>query len=296
MRKKAAVLLLAALLLALTACGRGQNESAEGLSLWFPSGGEDLSSALSVTAYQGEETVPALMDALLAGPGADTGLIPFAPAGTELLDWSAEDRVVQVELSAPYAALEGMDRTLADYCVALTLTQCSGVDGVRITVEGQPQGRVLRAGDAVFSGAEEEPVEVPATLYFPMASGGGLGYEVRTFRLTEDETPAKAVLEALVAGPENGNALVPLLPAELTVYAAWMDGGVCSVNVSSALLDEMPETAEERELVIESVVETLCSLDGVERVQILVEGESVDRYGEIDLSGPLLPEAQDLII
>ncbi len=293
MRNRFAALLLAALLLMLSACGQGQTETEEGLSLWFPSGRNDLSSALAETECGGEETVPDLMAALLAGPPADAGLLPFAPAGTALLDWSVENRVARVELSAPYAALEGMERTLADYCVALTLTQISGIDGVRITVEGQPQGRVLRAGDVVFSGAEEEPVEVPATLYFRMVSGG-LGYEVRTFRLTEDEAPAKAVLEALVAGPENENALAALLPADLTVYAAWMDGGVCSVNVSSALLDEMPETAGERELVIESLVNTLCSLDAVEQVQILVEGESVSRYGEIDLSGPLLPEARDV--
>ncbi len=291
MRKRIAALLSAALLLLLAACGQGQTEAEGGLSLWFPSGRDDLSSALTETDFEGEETVPAMMDALLAGPPADTELRPLAPAGTALLDWSVEDRVARVELSTPYAVLSGVDRSLADYCVALTLTQLSGIDGVRITVEGQTQGRVLRAGDVVFSGAEEEPVEVPATLYFPMASGG-LGYEVRTFRLTEDEAPAKAVLEALVAGPENGEALTPILPPDLTVHAAWMDSGVCSVNVSSALLDEMPETAEERELVIESLVDTLCSLDAVEQVQILVEGENVSRYGEIDLSGPLLPEAQ----
>lgn len=291
MKKRIAVLLLAALLLAPAACGQRRGETPEGPVLWFPSSQEDLSSALASAGYEGEETVPALIDALLAGPAADTGLLSFAPAGTGLLGWELENRVVRVELSAPYAALEGVDRTLADYCVALTLIQLSGIDGVRVEVEGQPPGRVLRAGDVVSSGAEEEPVEVPATLYFRM--GGGLGYEVRTFRLTEDEAPAKAVLEALIAGPENENVLAPLLPADLTVYAVWMDGGVCSVNVSSALLGEMPETAEERELVIESLVDTLCSLDAVEQVQVLVEGESVSRYGEIDLSGPLLPEARD---
>ncbi len=293
MRKRLFALALALCCL-LSGCARPRAEAAEGLSLWFPTARDDLASALSGTPYEGDGTVPGLMDALLSGPGDRAGgLAAFAPAGTALLGWSVENRVVRVELSAPYAALEGVDRTLADYCVTLTLTQLSGIDGVRIFVDGQGQGRLLRAGDVVFSGAEEEPVEVPATLYFRMASGGGLGYELRTFRLTEDEAPAQAVLEALVAGPENEEALAPLLPADLAVYAAWMDGGVCSVNVSSALLDEMPETAEERELVIESLVDTLCSLDAVEQVQILVEGESVSRYGEIDLSGPLLPGARD---
>ncbi len=293
MKRRSALLLVTALLLSLFACGQKQTEADTGLSLWFPSQRGDLTTALSTEAYTGAEMIPDLMNALLAGPtGEKTGLLPFAPAGTTLVDWSARARTAEIVLSGQYAALSGMDRTLADYCVALTLIQIEGIDGVRVNVEGQPAGRLLRAGDVVFSGAEEEPVEVPATLYFRMVNGGGLGYELRTFRLTEDETPAKAVLEALIAGPEEGDQLAALLPGDLTVYAVWLDDGTCSVNVSSALLDNVPEAAEEQELVIVSLVDTLCSLDNVKQVQILVEGETISRYGEIDLSGPLLPEAQ----
>ena len=35
--------------------------------------------------------------------------------------------------------------------------------------------------------------------------------------------------------------------------------------------------------------ETLCSLDKVEQVRLLVEGEALTAYGGLDLSGPLLP-------
>lgn len=279
-------------LLALLLCACVQETPAEtqsGLSLWFPTARETLDSALDTCGYDGAETVPGLMQALLDGPDeGTTGLYAFAPAGTELLGWSVDGRVAQVELSTQYAALEGVDRTLADYCIALTLTQLDGVDGARIIVDGVGQGRVLRAGDVVFSGAEEEPVEVPAALYFRLGSGGRLGYELRSFRLTEDETPAKVVLEALIAGPEDAG-LTALLPEELAVYSAWMDDGACFVDVSSLLLDTAPETIGEQELVIVSIVDTLCSLDGVDQVQIFVEGGPAEQYGEVDISGPLLP-------
>ena len=110
------------------------------------------------------------------------------------------------------------------------------------------------------------------------------------FRLTEDEAPARAVLEALAAGPQD-EGLVGLLPQELTVRAAWVDDGVCYADLSEALLSAPPDSRSEQELVISSIVETLCSLDTVNQVQLLVEGEQLTVYGGLDLSGPLLPSS-----
>ena len=163
------------------------------------------------------------------------------------------------------------------------------MDGVLLFTGDGVDKRLLRMGDVIFSGAEEEPVDVPASLYFRRVGSASLGFELRVFRLTEDETPAKAVLEALAAGPQD-EGLTALLPQELTVLGAWVDDGVCYADLSSALLDAPPDTPEEQELVISSIVETLCSLDKVEQVQLLVEGEPLTAYGGLDLSsGPLLP-------
>ena len=147
---------------------------------------------------------------------------------------------------------------------------------------------MLRTGDVIFSGAEEEPVDVPVSLYFLRAGSAALEFEVRVFRLTEDETPARAVLEALIAGPQD-EGLMALLPRDLTVRYAWVDDGVCCADLSDALLAALPDSRPEQELVISSIVETLCSMDKVDQVQLLVEGEPLTAYGELELSGPLLP-------
>ena len=207
-----------------------------------------------------------LLNALLAGPPADevelTGIIP---AGTRVLSWSLEDRVANVELSAAYAELVGVDLTLADYCITLTLAQLPGVDGVRVTASGAGQSyrerHVLYPGDVLFSGAEETPVEVTAALYFRREGGDSLGFELRVFRLTQDKVPARAVLEALLAGPKE-EGLAPLLPAGLSVRSVWVDSGVCCADLSAQLL-ELPE--EERGQAVDAIVATLCSLDTVEQ-------------------------------
>lgn len=290
MRRGVCVLLAAALLALATACSPRTEAEEDGLRLWFATPGMeqslDVSAALGSCPYEGEGSVPALLAALLAEPPADSGLIRVIPEGTRAVRWAVENRTAQVELSEEYAALAGIDRTLADYCVALTLCQLPGVDGVRLSAGAGDGGRLLRTGDAIFSGAEEEPVDVTAALYFRRADGRTLGYELRVFRLTEEEAPAKAVLEALIAGPED-EGLSALLPPDLTVRAVWVDDGVCYADLSAALLAAPPEDAGEQELVITSIVETLCSLDKVDQVRLLVEGEALTAYGGLDLSGPL---------
>ncbi len=287
--KKAVKLLLGAALLALAlGCAAARQEEDPGLQLWFPVDPalDQVSSALDTCPYQGENrSIPGLLSALLAGPPAEEAqLAALAPAGTRVLSWSVEDRVANVELSAAYAGLVGVDLTLADYCITLTLTQLEGVDGVRITVNGGGQSyrdrTVLYPEDALFSGAEETPVEISAALYFRREGGDSLGYELRKLRLAEGSVPAKAVLTALIAGPEE-KGLVPLLPADLSVHSVWVDGGVCTADLSAQLL-ELPEG--ERALAVESIEETLRSLGAVDQVQILVDGDPIADTGP--RSGP----------
>ena len=294
MRKHRAILAAGLLLALLAACAARTEGEADGLRLWFAQPGErqgrEVTAALGSAPYTGTESVPSLLAALLAGPPQDSELASPIPAGTRVASWSVERRTARVELSEDYAALSGVDRTIADYCITLTLCQLPGVDRVELSAGEAGGQRVLRPGDVIFSGAEEEPVDVPASLYFRRAGSATLGFELRVFRLTEDEAPAKAVLEALAAGPEDAG-LEGLLPQGLAVLSAWVDDGVCFADLSAALLESVPDSREEQELVISSIVETLCSLDAVGQVQLLVEGEPLAAYGALELSGPLLPSS-----
>lgn len=292
MRRTLGRLALAALALALAFGCTSAREEDRGLVLWFPVDPElnMVSAALDACPYQGtEHTIPALMSALLAGPPEEEQeLTSLIPAGTRVLSWSLEEGVASVELSAAYAGLVGVDLTLADCCITLTLAQLPGVEGVRVTVNGGGQSyrdrRVLYPEDMLLAVAEESPAEVTAALYFRREGGDQLGFELRRFRLSEDRVPVKEVLDALAAGPED-EVLVPLLPEGLAVRSAWVDQGLCSADLSAALLD-LPEGR--RALAVSSIAETLRSLDGVEQVQILIEGEPV---GAVDglVPSPLPP-------
>ena len=290
MKRKFAAFLAAVILAGiLGGCAAGERRQEDGFRLWFAAalvdenGWTGASQAVNSVAYTGEENVVGVLRALLAGPQEGSGLRSPFPEGTELVGWKRNGSIVQVDLSQEYSQLTGMEQTVADYCIVLTLVQLEGVDGVRIAAEGSAQSRrILRREDVVFSGVEEEPVEVTAMLCYRRAGSAEPGIELHTFRLTENESAPLAVLEALLAGPTD-SSLERLIPAGVEAYSARVDDGVCYADFSSALTENLPATAAEQELVIRSIVESLCSLSSVQSVQILVEGELLTSYGAVEL-------------
>lgn len=114
-------------------------EDPNAIRLYFLNNRSDTGSAIAAEPYTGEQaaTVRILINALLKGPAGEGLSSPF-PAGTTLRGWSVEDGLLQLDLSEQYGDLSGIDLTLADYCMALTLCQLEGVERVRITVAGLP--------------------------------------------------------------------------------------------------------------------------------------------------------------
>ena len=136
--KKLTLSLLAAALVVLAACAPAPGESGEGLSLYFAST-EDAGAALVPVEYTGAEEpgVRQLMSALLAGPEG-AGRTSAVPSWVTLRGCRLEDGVLYLDLSENYGGLSGVDLTLADYAITLTLSQLPGVEGVRITADGEP--------------------------------------------------------------------------------------------------------------------------------------------------------------
>lgn len=156
--------LLLALLLLLSACGGKEPPQEEsGFRLWFAADegqpGYGHGPALDSEAYlgEGDPGPEELLSALLAGPTREDLRSPF-PRGVVLRQWSWDEErpgVLLVGFSEQYGALADVSLTLADYCVALTLSQVEGVETVEISTQGyqasyrshqllDPQEAVLR--------------------------------------------------------------------------------------------------------------------------------------------------------
>ena len=293
---------LLALLLPLSGCApaAGGEESGQTYAVYFsvPLPEDESAQVLGGAAIQSEERripqsadpMEALVECLLSGPLSDQLRSPFPEGVYQLSPPVLTDGVCEVDLSERYGGLSGVELTLADYCIALTLCQLEGVEAVSILVEGEPipyrDHQLLRESDVILSSDEDEPVYLSADLYF-LREDGGLAAEHRELLVESGQTAEEVLLQALLAGPESRELSFPLSES-VQVIDLWMDeDGICCVNFSAGFLTEQPETASQARLLLYAVVNTLCQLPNVDALLLLVEGESVAEYGGVPTSAPL---------
>ena len=133
MRKGWLCLLLLALLgTLLSGCMR--RVEAQGYDVYYVEQSAGAASALVPEKHplpSGRPSVEGLVDLLLSRPQRED-LTSAIPEGVTLRKWTLYNGLLTVD-----GTLSGIDLTLADYSVVLTLTQLEGVETVMITVDGE---------------------------------------------------------------------------------------------------------------------------------------------------------------
>lgn len=279
------ILALLAALVAFASCAKSAQEDEEsGYALYFlsdldASGGGDAIAASSVRftpdeTMSTEDCVRALMELLLAGPD-EAALHSPIPEGTALRSLKVSGRRAEIDLSAQYARLSGIDLSLADYCITLTLSQLPNVNAVSITANGSElpyrKTQVLLSADTLLSSRESGLRPITVQLYFLDSETGELRAEQQTLALYEGQTRVNALLEALTQGPED-DSLLSLLPEDFSVVSSRIENGVCYLSIPANV--SLPEDEGTRALLFGSLEKSILSLSGVDEVQILIEGES----------------------
>lgn len=300
--RKASVLALTLTLTLLSGCAMVQQaaeESANTFDLYFAADldeslGGDAIAAVPTVIEGSQNMAPlalaeAIVERLLEGP-RDQRMATVIPKGTTLLGIELDGGHAYVDLSGTYSTLSGIQLTMADYCLTLSLTQISGIDVVSVTVRGRElayrDSQNFRDQDVLLTATDDLVGTVDVTLWFLDGDTGALSPEQRTLRLYEGDTQAEVLLSALLAGPQS-KGLTSALPAEFTFLSVWTEENICYVNLPGALCDAAYGTASRR--AIRALVDSLCSLKTVSGVQIRVDGESRVRYGDVDISGILQP-------
>ena len=287
MKRKLIVLTaLALVLLALAGCGVVQKEQ-EGLRLYYAASlethrGGDAIDSVTVDwdeLPQGDQVARAeSVLALLMGMCQEKGFQSPIPAGTTLRSVTIIGGTARVDFSGSYGQLSGMALTIADYCVALSLTQLEGIYAVRITVNEQDlayrDNDLFLAGDVLLTSMDDVVRTLTARLYFPN-SDGVLTAEERLLTQYEGQSAADVVLSALGDGP-SGDDLQPLAEKGLSGMTVRMDNGVCQLNVASASMEELEDDTA-RQLLL-CVTQSLQSLEGISSVQLYIDGTYAETY------------------
>ena len=276
-------------LLLLFGCASGGEET--GKLLYFQErdlraaagGGALRTETIQVEETETQAVAETLVEALLRGPLDETLKSPI-PKGTALLSLELQGSRAVVDFSAPYGTLSGVALTLADQAVALTLTQLPDILSVQITVRGRELAyrnkQILTAREVLVAPEGDVVGTLEARLWFP-DEDGTLTEEDRTLVLYEGDTQVGALARALEEGPlEDG--LSPVFPEGFRPRAVWQEAGICYVNLSSALLAELPEP-EALPRALEALRRSLESLETVEETRFLVDGVYAADYGPVQM-------------
>lgn len=248
----------------------------------------DIESASS------EEVLNRALEILLLGPEESSDAVAVIPKGTQLNSVSLDKNSVLLDFSDEFLNnSDDVDKLLARYSVVKTV--CGLSDAfmyVRLSVNGEPlydnygnELGLMSADDTLFDAVSLEQKQTKVILYFADKNGDNLVAEEREITVSEAEPLAMATLNELIAGPAK-SSLVRTLPAETKVYSAEVKDRVCYANFSADLIQKHSGGSTAEVLTVYSIVNTLTALDGIDKVQFLIDGKIKDVFGSLILSDP----------
>ncbi|MDK2821146.1 MAG: hypothetical protein PWP31_1111 [Clostridia bacterium] len=132
------------------------------------------------------------------------------------------------------------------------------------------------------------PTKTKVTLYFSDQQSMYLIPEEREV-LKADEGLEEVVIRELIKGPQKEN-LVKTIPEGTELLSTSVIDNVVYVSFSNEFKSRHWGGTAGENMTIYSVVNSLCKLPGIEKVQFLLEGEKVESIlGHLDTSVPITP-------
>ena len=241
----------------------------------------------------GKDGVKALVEMLIAGPQNTVDNTGAIPPETILLSVNKNNELVTLDFSKEFYGETHADDMLAAFTIVNTICSRPDANKVIILIEGKElidpdkksQG-ALGKEDIAYVGITNTDDTAYLRLYFAAQKGEVLIAEYRSVSLKNNEPLAKLALLELMKGSENATA-VKLIPAEAKLLSVETKDAVCFVNFSKDFLDKHIEGEMPEKLCIYSIVNTLTELDGIYRVQFLIEGQRIESFGTVAVNEPL---------
>ncbi len=294
MRKWINSFLAGLLMILLTGCAGSQTET-PGYRIYTTNADRTKLQTESINsqASDSEELLAELFEHLQA-PSSNGEDYSIIPEGVEITDFSLSDGQLTVIFNDVYRQMSNTSEIILRAGVVLTASQLSEVRTV-----------VFHIGNEVLKDSTGEPVGAMTgtmflndkigmnsyqytslALYFANSSGDHIVRETRNVHYSSNTTLERVVMEQLLSGP-RGEGLLPILPEDVSVLSISVKDEVCTVNLSKEFLGVRDEKSLLPEVTIYGMVNSLCDVLNVERVQFQVEGQSNVLYKEkLSLSGP----------
>lgn len=128
------------------------------------------------------------------------------------------------------------------------------------------------------------------TLYFPDTENARLVKESHELRIYEDVTSEKIILDTLKMGPKDDQLVSPI-SGDALIRSLKTVSGLCTIDFTEGFLNLTDDNTEIANLMLYSIVQSLCELDTIQEVKFNIDGNTTAKINnQIDLSQPISPD------
>ena len=234
---------------------------------------------------------------------ARLGLRTVLPENTTI-DLDISNGLARIDLSKEVLNMaDAAAETNMINAIVQTLTEFDSVERVEFLIDGQKRDTLthgtsvageftrgdinLETAEPTLSLVDSEPV----TLYFPADSGAVIVPVTRMVHSTPDINTA--VLE-LTKGPSNAEMLESVVPAGCGLIDVKVENGVAKLNFTGEFVN-LVQNSDGGRMALKALVLTCTQFDGVDSVEIYVDGEKYDaEQGELGV--PSFMNVADTIV
>lgn len=212
-------------------------------------------------------------------------LFTCVTSDVEILSALISDRTLTLNFSDKYNSLSPTREVLTRAAFVRTLTQVDGIDYVRFTINDEElynrTGDIvgLMTGDMFIDneGKEINTYDVATfILYYANDDGTGLISVSKTVEYSSSVALEKVVADQIMKGPDMGAAGKPTMNPDSQILNVTVKDGTCYINLDEAFLNQT--YAVNPDVAVYSLVNSLTELNYINKVQILVNGESKVTY------------------
>ena len=281
--KKIICLLLTAALCTglLCACQKKQTEDGLGINIYYLNA---QGTGLTTVNYKPVEKKPKeqakeLLDEL-STQKEDVDYFSPIYGDLEIASFDFKEGTITVDFNSEYENLTVTSEALLRAAVVKTLMQVKGVNSVSFTVDQKPllDDKGAEIGSMTddsfvydYGRGQSQTEKGVLTLYYATEDGNNLKAIDRTVHYSNAIPMEQVVMNYLAESPER-DGLMSAIPEGTKVLSVVINENTCYVTMDSGFLN-LPE-GELREVAIYSIVNSLCELDSVTKVQIIVNNEN----------------------
>jgi len=276
-----------------------QNEGGENYQVYLQDRNGYLAPiALPVVLNNEVEAGQQLLELIVDG-GLYAAFMPaefraLIPQGTEVLGFEVADGIAKVNFSEPFVNYNEADERAIVEAIVYTLTSLEGINGVSISVEGEPLHEMPMGGFPLAQVLDRNigiNIEIasgvnysqaaPVTLYFSAQTLDDEHYFVPVTRMiNREQSKIVAAIDQLSAGPLDLKGLTPVLMPDVEVTSYEVYDGVLHVDLQD---DSYEPGAFVPSLMLNAMILSLLDNSDVEAVQLRVNGD-INIFDEHDQS------------